>query len=84
VHSSLEHLDALLLLLAAAGVPGERVFVHAIADGRDVAGDSSPRYLAWLDDELRRVAARANTTNSGGKFGRLVSISGRAWGKVSS
>ena len=49
VHSSLEHLDALLKLLAGAGVPGDRVFIHVITDGRDVAGDSSPRYIDWLE-----------------------------------
>lgn len=92
VHSSLEHLEALLKLLAAAGVPGERVFIHAITDGRDVAGDSSPRYIEWLEAGARsrrvlgerrtEALARARLAMARHKnMGRLVSISGRAWGK---
>jgi bisphosphoglycerate-independent phosphoglycerate mutase (AlkP superfamily) len=70
VHSSLEHLDAILALFARHKVPGDRVHIHAVTDGRDVAGDSSPRYIDWLAAAIARHGV-----------GKLVSLFGRAWGK---
>ena len=40
------------------------------ADGRDVAGDSSPRFVTWLESKLQQY-----------NVGQLNSIWGRAWGK---
>ena len=70
VHSSLTHLDALLALFAKRGVPRNSVHVHAVTDGRDVAGDSSPKYVEWLQKAMEKH-----------KVGQLVSCCGRAWAK---
>jgi len=70
VHASLDHVDALLKMLSAKGVPSDNVSVHVITDGRDVAGDSSPKYIEWLEGKL-----------SDYKVGQINSVWGRAWGK---
>ncbi len=67
VHSDISHLEALLELAAADGVPGERVFVHAFTDGRDTAPRSGAGYLRRLGPLLTRTGAR------------IASISGRYW-----
>ncbi len=46
VHSTIEHLLALLDLCAQLGVP--HVSVHAFLDGRDTPPNSSPKYLKQL------------------------------------
>ncbi|MDR1089098.1 MAG: 2,3-bisphosphoglycerate-independent phosphoglycerate mutase [Coriobacteriales bacterium] len=47
VHSTLEHLEALLALAVHRGV--KRVRIHAILDGRDVAPESGADYVRELD-----------------------------------
>jgi 2,3-bisphosphoglycerate-independent phosphoglycerate mutase len=64
VHSSQQHLHALLDMAARRRVP--RVFVHVITDGRDTSPTGGVRYLGQLQDAI----ARAGT-------GRIASISGR-------
>jgi len=58
VHSSLEHLEALIELAAAAGVPD--IVLHAFTDGRDTAPDSGAGFVAraegWLAEAGGRVA----------------------------
>jgi 2,3-bisphosphoglycerate-independent phosphoglycerate mutase len=49
VHSSLDHLFALIDLAHASGVP---VVVHAFLDGRDVAPGSAPMYVRKLEEHL--------------------------------
>ena len=63
VHSSLQHLFALIDTAHAAGVP---VVVHAFLDGRDVAPGSAPGFLEQV--EARLV----------GK-GAIGTVSGRYW-----
>lgn len=50
VHSSMEHLDALLKLAAAEGVPD--VVVHAFTDGRDTLPKSGAGFVARLEGFL--------------------------------
>jgi 2,3-bisphosphoglycerate-independent phosphoglycerate mutase len=64
VHSSIEHLFALIDAAAAAGVP---IAVHAFGDGRDVPPSSMQRYLDALESHL---------TASGAK-GRIATVMGR-------
>jgi 2,3-bisphosphoglycerate-independent phosphoglycerate mutase len=64
VHSSIEHLFALIDLAHARGVP---VVVHAFLDGRDVQPKTAPGYLASLEEHLR------------GK-GVIGTVAGRYWG----
>ena len=61
VHSDIGHLEALLELAVADGVPGERVFVHAFMDGRDTAPRSGAGFLRRLEPLLARTGARVAT-----------------------
>jgi 2,3-bisphosphoglycerate-independent phosphoglycerate mutase len=63
VHSSLEHLFALIDLAAESGV---KVVVHAFLDGRDVQPGTAPGYLEELEKHLA------------GK-GVLGTVTGRYW-----
>jgi 2,3-bisphosphoglycerate-independent phosphoglycerate mutase len=64
VHSSQQHLHALLDMAARRGV--SRVFVHVITDGRDTSPTGGVRYL----DQLRQALGRAGV-------GRIASLGGR-------
>lgn len=60
VHSSLEHLYALLELAARQGVP--EVYIQAITDGRDTAPTSGGRFLADIEKRLATYSfARVGT-----------------------
>lgn len=67
VHSDLAHLDALLQLARDAGVPADRVFVHAFMDGRDTSPFAGAEYLNHLEQTLAASG------------GRIATISGRYW-----
>ena len=53
VHSSQQHLHALLDMAARRRVP--RVYIHVITDGRDTSPAGGVRYLAELESVIRRV-----------------------------
>ena len=57
VHSSNEHLYALVDAAVAVGVP--RIMVHCFMDGRDVPPASGAGYMAELVDHLERAASKA-------------------------
>ncbi len=63
VHGHLRHLVAAAEVICNAGVD---VVIHAITDGRDVAPDSAPGFLAELESALPRNA-------------RIVTVTGRYW-----
>ncbi|MFO7496862.1 MAG: 2,3-bisphosphoglycerate-independent phosphoglycerate mutase, partial [Desulfobacterales bacterium] len=64
VHSQLHHLLALLETARAQGL--QKVFVHAILDGRDTPPDSGVGYLAQLQAHVQQHA-----------FGALATVCGR-------
>ncbi|MGA8241202.1 MAG: 2,3-bisphosphoglycerate-independent phosphoglycerate mutase, partial [Desulfobacterales bacterium] len=64
VHSQLDHLLALVDMADQKGL--ERVFVHAILDGRDTPPDSGVGYLTRLQEHL----------NAGG-CGKIATVCGR-------
>jgi len=66
VHSSDLHLRSLLQLAAREGP--ERVFVHALTDGRDTPPRSGARFLEALERDLAEAGV-----------GRIASIAGRYW-----
>lgn len=68
VHSSIEHLDALIKMGAQEKVNADKFFIHAITDGRD---SNMKAGLEILDRVEGMLAQR--------KVGRLVSIVGRAF-----
>ena len=63
VHSDLSHLEALLEMAARQGV--EKVFVHAITDGRDSPPDSGIGYIRRIQDALERIGTGAIATICG-------------------
>ncbi len=67
VHSHVRHVEALLRLAAAKGVPADRVVVHVITDGRDTAPTAGLGYVAQLQ--------QAMTVDTG--VGRIGTVSGR-------
>lgn len=64
VHSQLTHLFALLDMARQEGI--DRVYVHAILDGRDTPPDSGVRYVRQLQDYIDSK-----------KFGAIATICGR-------
>lgn len=52
VHSSLDHLLALIKMAADAGLT--KVYVHAFLDGRDTPPASACEYLQVVEDELKK------------------------------
>ena len=53
VHSSINHLFALIDLAKKENI--EKLYVHAITDGRDVAPDSATKYIKMVQDKLASV-----------------------------
>lgn len=66
VHSAEKHYLALLDLARRHGVPGDRLFIHAILDGRDTPPQSAPDYLHALRQKMQALDA-----------GRLATVIGR-------
>jgi len=66
VHSSLDHLYALLELAKREQI--EKVFLHALMDGRDTSPNGGMEYL-------RQVEAKVNSIG----VGRIASVCGRYW-----
>src|SRR5687767_7710416 len=64
VHSSQEHLYALLKMAKDRGV--ERVFVHCFLDGRDTPPTSAAAYVAALQEQIEKIGC-----------GRIASVVGR-------
>jgi 2,3-bisphosphoglycerate-independent phosphoglycerate mutase len=80
VHSSLEHLRALIELAAEQGV--EDLVVHAFTDGRDTLPHAGAGYLAELDGiaggaSVHGTAGRASGRPARGM--RVGSVIGRYW-----
>ena len=68
VHSDLDHLIALLEAGKRQGIPGDRLLVHAITDGRDTPPTGGRAYLDQVTREMERLGV-----------GRVVSVMGRFW-----
>ena len=66
VHSHIDHLGGLLRWAAAEGIT--EVCIHGITDGRDTPTDSSPGFLATLDQQIKDAG-----------LGKLTSLCGRYW-----
>ena len=71
VHSDIEHLFALLDLIKRQGFPGERVFIHAITDGRDVGPTTGLGFIKQLEDRL------ASSFHDSMKRPRIATVIGR-------
>ncbi len=64
VHSTIEHLFALLKMAKEEGV--KNTFVHCFMDGRDTAPTSGVDFMAGLDSEIKRIG-----------YGKIASVCGR-------
>ncbi|GAC1555463.1 MAG: 2,3-bisphosphoglycerate-independent phosphoglycerate mutase [Vulcanimicrobiaceae bacterium] len=65
VHSSIEHLFALIDAATTAGV---RIAIHPFGDGRDVPPSSMARYLEALEAHLERAGAPGAIATLMGRF----------------
>jgi 2,3-bisphosphoglycerate-independent phosphoglycerate mutase len=66
IHSTTEHLYAILQMIQKAKFDGNRVFIHCFTDGRDTPPDSGKVFLEQIDNECKRRG-----------IGRIASIIGR-------
>jgi 2,3-bisphosphoglycerate-independent phosphoglycerate mutase len=55
VHSSLDHLYALLQLAANEGLDADRVVVHAFTDGRDTDPHAGVKYVRQLEEKASEI-----------------------------
>lgn len=77
VHSSMDHLHALIRLAADLGVPD--LVVHAFTDGRDTSPTGGERYLAQVED----WCAAAGDARVGSVIGRYFAMDrDRRWERV--
>jgi 2,3-bisphosphoglycerate-independent phosphoglycerate mutase len=67
VHSHLTHLFALLEMAKERGL--NKVYVHALLDGRDVPPTSGSGYIKELAEEMKKIGV-----------GQIASVQGRYWG----
>ena len=63
VHSSLNHIFALIKLAADSGL--KKVYVHAFLDGRDTPPQSAAGFLAQVEEELKKYNLPPVATISG-------------------
>jgi 2,3-bisphosphoglycerate-independent phosphoglycerate mutase len=68
VHSSDEHLHALLQMAKAGGLARDRVFLHAFLDGRDTPPRSAQPYVAKVETWMNELGT-----------GRIATVIGRYW-----
>lgn len=66
VHSSLDHVKALIKLAADSGL--KKVYLHAFLDGRDTPPSSAAGFLAEIETELKKH-----------NLPQIATISGRYW-----
>jgi 2,3-bisphosphoglycerate-independent phosphoglycerate mutase len=65
VHSSLEHLYALIDAAVAGGVP---IAVHCFLDGRDTPPRSAETYVMRLEEKLAAIGRQGSIASAGGRY----------------
>lgn len=55
VHSDLDHLFGLLDMSKRLKFPGDRIFIHAITDGRDTAPNSGLGFIDQIDEKCEKL-----------------------------
>lgn len=66
VHSDIKHLFALIELAAKEKFPTDRLFIHAMTDGRDAGPRSGLGYIQQIEDKIQEQGV-----------GRIASVVGR-------
>lgn len=59
VHSHIEHIKALIKIAKSKNI--NKLYIHAITDGRDTSPNSSKKYLEELDEELKNNVGKIST-----------------------
>lgn len=75
VHSSIAHLEKLILGASLAGV--KKIRVHLVFDGRDVPPQSEPRYIERLEKFLTGFNEKGFDYKIASGAGRMVAVSDR-------
>lgn len=73
IHSNIKHLERLIMQARREGV--EHIRVHLVLDGRDVAPQSEPRFIARLENYLARFNNSDYKIASGA--GRMAAVADR-------
>jgi 2,3-bisphosphoglycerate-independent phosphoglycerate mutase len=68
VHSSQEHLYALVKVAKDAGIAPDKIFIHAFLDGRDTSPTGGAHYLTELQAQLKEIGAGKIATVVGRYF----------------
>src|SRR5476651_2439599 len=68
VHSSQEHLYALVEVARDAGIAPDKIFIHAFLDGRDTSPTGGEHYLTALQAKLKQLNAGKIATVVGRYF----------------
>ncbi len=68
VHSDLDHLYGLLDMSRRVGFPGDRVFVHAITDGRDTPPTAGLNFIREVENKCKEAGVNP-----------VASVIGRYW-----
>lgn len=66
VHSSIEHLYALMQFAKEKGFAADRVKIHAFTDGRDTSPTSGAGFIAAIEEKIKQIGV-----------GEIASIAGR-------
>ncbi len=66
VHSTTEHVSALLQMAREKGVG--QVYIHAFTDGRDTSPDSGLGFIEQLESEINRAGYQAAIATVGGRY----------------
>ena len=80
VHSHIEHLFAMIDQCAESGV--ERLFVHALLDGRDVDRRSAHTYVERLEGKLNAFGKNYAIASGGGRMKVTMDRYEADWGMV--
>ncbi len=67
VHSSLDHLYALLRLTKSEGL--DKVYIHALMDGRDASPHGGRKYIRQVEEQIQAIGV-----------GQIATMVGRYWG----
>ena len=75
VHSSVNHLEKMIIMANARGV--EKIRVHLVFDGRDVPPQSEPKYINRLEKFLKPFNNAGRDYRVASGAGRMVAVADR-------
>jgi len=75
VHSTIAHLEKMIIMANARGV--QKVRVHLVFDGRDVPPQSEPKYIVRLETFLKPFNLQGRDYKIASGAGRMVAVADR-------